>query len=448
MSVWTTMARWLGMAAIEETGLVKARPRNESAPAWLTATAAVDVWRDDPEGAERQTALYRKLSWVQLAIGTVARAVAGVPLHVQRLGADEGKQEIDNHPFEQLLRRPNPRMSRFELLESIVSYRALTGNAYLWMNRLNPSAPPTELWVLPAQRVRPLSDGRMGVRGFAYDPGDGTAIPLEPWEVMHFSLFHPDNVLQGLSPLESLASIAKGDLAMQRWNTNFFAENNAKSPGALAFSDPIDDASWEAMKADIRSEHGGVRRNLMMLRNAGPGGVQWIGMNMSQRDMEFLSARTFNKEEILAMYAPGLASMLAVNATEANSLAGKATFLEFAVWPTLVALAEKISNDVLPAYGDSLVANFEDVRIVDRAMQLQEQAAFAAVHTLDEVRAKFYQDPPIGDERGLMLATQASAAPPSREPTDDNPPDEEDDDEPMKREARPGDKGATFRDYP
>ena len=38
--------------------------------------------------------------------------------------------------------------------------------------------------------------------------------------------------------------------------------------------------------------------------------------------MQFLEERNFTKEEIFGKLAPGLASVLAVNATEANALAG------------------------------------------------------------------------------------------------------------------------------
>lgn len=106
------------------------------------------------------------------------------------------------------------------------------------------------------------------------------------------------------------------------------------------------------------------------------------------------------------MYAPGLSSMLSVNATEANSDTGRKTFIELAVWPHLVRIAGKITNDVLPIYGENLVGEFDDIRVTDRAMLLQEQGEFAKVHTIDEVRQKYYQAGPIGDDRGKLLPAE------------------------------------------
>jgi HK97 family phage portal protein len=359
--------------------------------------------------AESQGELYQRLSWVQVAVSAVATTAATTALNVMRLESEE-TVGIPNHPFETLMRRPNPLMSRYEFLAATFSFQALTGNGYWWQNKANENAVPTEQWVLPSGQVKPVPDGNMFLRGYLYDPQDGgPEIPLEPWEVVHFKRFNPNSWFTGLSPIEALATVAVGDMAMQKWNTNLFDKDNAKMPGALAFQDPIADPIWESMKDEIRREHGGVKRNMMMLRNAGKG-VNWIPMAMSQSDMEFMEGRAANKEEIFSMYAPGLASMLAINATEANSINGKKTFIDLAVWPQLVSVSEKITNDVLPAYGENLTAEFEDIRITDREMALAEQNAFARVHTIDEVRAEFFNADPIGDERGVMLVAEIAPA--------------------------------------
>jgi len=196
---------------------------------------------------------------------------------------------------------------------------------------------------------------------------------------------------------------------MQAWNTKLFGENNARLPGILAFADSIPDAEWEKIKQDTRDK--AAKRELMMLRNAGKGGVEWMQAAMSQKDMEFMAGRKFTKEEIFGIFAPGLASMLDVNATEANAIAGRATFSEHGLWPLLVSVAEKISNNVLPVYDENLVGEFEDIRKIDRALELQEQQEYSKTHSIDEIRNKFYSDKELGDERGLMLPIQIAPTP-------------------------------------
>lgn len=363
--------------------------------------------------AENQEGLYQRLSWVYSAVDKVAQVGAGVALNVKKR-TGEDITDIPNHPFEVLLLRPNPLQSRSEFMYATIAYRCLTGNAYWYLNRRNANQEPAELWVIPSHMIQPIPDGRSFIRGYEYRPGLGQdPIILETWQVAHSKSFHPLNWYVGLSPIEAIAIGAEADLKAQAWNRNFFSKDNAKPAGAIAFADPIPNTTWEEMQEKVRRDWGGTQRSgPMMLRNVGKGGVEYLAMALSQKDMEFLQARQFTKEEIYSIFAPGLASMIAVNATEANARTGKATFTELAVWPALVNLAEKITNDLLPVYGPDLMCEFEDIRVTDRAMELQEQAEYAKVHTIDEIRAKYYEDQEIGDDRGLLLPAQVGPGTP------------------------------------
>lgn len=376
---------------------------------WLRATAAAEKF-SIPSGElyRNQAELYQRLSWVHIAIQVVSQSIAGVPFSVKTY-KNEDEEDIINHPFEQLLHQPNPLMSRFEFFEATASYRALTGNAYWWLNRPGKDAEPAEIWVIPSYKIKPVPDERLFLKGYLYDPGDGQEIPLETWEVVHFKKYHPSSPFVGLSPIEALATIAVGDLKMQEWNTRLFADNNARLPGILAFKDAIPDPEWNRLKEEVSDAS--AKRNYMMMRNSGPGGVEWLKAAYSQQEMEFLQGREANKEEIFSMYAPGLSSMLDVNATEANAKTGRATFSEYCLWPILVSMAEKITNDVLPVWGDNLLGEFEDIRYTDRSLELAEQDEYSKTHTIDEIRGKFYQEDELGDERGEMLPAQIGAAP-------------------------------------
>ena len=411
---------------VNKMGYFKAK---DQYPAWLLATAGAERFSiPNPAMWKSQADLYRRLSWINIAIGAVARSCAGVALSVKKM-VKEDEEDITNHPFELLLQRPNPKESRFQLLEATFSYQALTGNAYWWLNQPNENAEPAEIWNIPSYKLEPIPDERLYLKGYRYDPGDGGFIMLEPWEIVHFRNFNPLNEFIGLSPIEALATIAVGDLKMQDWNTRLFGENNARLPGIMAFADPIPDTEWDKLKKDT-TDSANMRRH-MMLRNVGPGGVQWLQAAMSQKDMEFLKGREMNKEEVFATYAPGLASMLAVNATEANARTGKATFTEFALWPILAAAAEKITNDLLPVYGDNLKAEFDDIRVTDRVIELSEEQEYAKTHTIDEIRMKHYGDDPIGDDRGQLLPAQVTAEPGGLM-------EEEEEEEPQEPSEAPG----------
>lgn len=354
-----------------------------------------------------QAELYQRLAWVYIAVTMVAQSCAVQPLSVLKL-TGEDTEDVDNHEFERLLRRPNPIQSRFSLLFATFAYRVLTGNAYWWLNKASQTSVPDEIWLIPTNKIKPVPDGRLYIKSYEYDTGGGREpLQLPPEQIVHFRGWHNNNEFVGLSPVESFATDAIGDMAMSQWNANFFNKNNAKAAGALTFADLIPDVEWNRLKSEFKREYGGTERQLMMLRGVGQGGVQWVQMSANQSDMEFLAGRQFNKELIYQVFGVP-AGLLDKNATEANAQAAKAVFSEYTLYPLLTEVAETITNGILPLYGDNLIAEFEDPRKADRLMYLQELQEYAKTHTLNEIRTEKYGDDPLNpdDPRGEMLIAE------------------------------------------
>ena len=387
---------------LERVGYVKAS-NYINAPEMLRASAGQDrwsLWNDNQPDPAKFANLYSNLSWLQSAIDIPAQMAAGQALEVYSRKGEE-TEEIENHPFEMLLDKPNPLMPRHEFLSATVAFRQIAGNAYWWVNAPSPQSPPSELWIIPPDKLTPVPDGYQYLAGYLYEDGSyKKLIPVE--EIVHFKRFNPTNMFVGLSAVQALTISATGDLAMQRWNTNLFGKNNAKPEGLLAMGNNIPDGDWERLKEDMRKEHGGTTRNLLMMRNLPKEMVSWLQMGISQREMEFIGGRTFTKEEIYNAVAPGLASVLSVNATEANAIAGEATLTAKAIWPILTMLADTITSRLLVRYGDNLVAKFEDPRRQDKALELQTRQVQMKYMTIEELRAEDGLEP-LGDDRDSLL---------------------------------------------
>lgn len=401
---------------LQRFGYTKAQPAGAKYPDYLLAAAAnEEVYAPDWSMQTAQLDLYRRLSWVYTAVSILAENCAVVPLSVKKR-TGEKTDDISNHPFELLLDAPNPRDSRFELMRDTIMYLALNGTAYWFLNRASETATTDEIWMIEPNRLRPIPDGRMYLSGWYYDTGS-VEMPIPTWSVLQFKSFNPFDRWVGLSGVEPVAVVAAGDMAQQKWNTKNYANNNGRLPGILEFADPINDSDWEKIKREIREN--AQKREMMLIRNAGAGGAKWVQTAISNKEMEFLQSRDFTKQEIFNVFAPGLVSILSENATEANAKTGKATFTEFAEWPKLTLMAQKITAGPLKAYGDGLLAEFDDIRVTDRMLEIAEMTEYAKTHTIDEVRAKYYGDDPVatitgldGDKRGLLFTAQINASTP------------------------------------
>ncbi len=410
---------------------------------WQLQTADAESYTlPDPSVYENQADLYRVLSWVLLAIDITASSAALTPFSVARIIAGKEPKDIPNHEFELLLNHPNDLDSRFEFLYATIAFYRLTGNAYWWLNSKDKDTPPDEMWFIPSSMIIPVPDKYMYLRGYMYYPGTGAEIFLEPHQIVHFKRFNPLSRFVGLSAVESIALVAGGDLGMQQYNTTLFANNNGRLPSVMTFEQMIADPTWEKIKSDTRDA--AKNREMLMLRGVGQGGVNWLQNAVTQREMEFIDGRKFNKEEIMTTLAPGSYTMLSENATQANSVVGRASFNELTVYPMHVMMNEKITNSILPRYGGrQLVGRFEDVRVTDKDMKLREQEAFERSHTMKEVREEIYGDDPLGDERDDLLVSQVGASSggitepvePVNNVTPDNVMEETPDEEPQDNEA-------------
>jgi len=387
--------------ALRRLGYVKWRPasvihRVEPAP----PGDPLPVAPPEVGQAAAYAGVYMRSPWVYVAVNRIAEAAALVPFRVyERRSAGEvtgeppgevvGEVAREDHPFLRLLDRPNPLLSRFELVEATVGCLEIHGNAY-WFLAGMPGGIPQELWPLRPDRVSIVPDARRGVRGYVYEV-DGRQIPLDAAEVVHFRRWHPANDYYGLSALEAARLSVESDRAMADWNRRYFGEGMAVPAGIVAIRDRVSDADFERLKREWRMAYGGRERKTAFLRGAS---VEWHNVGLSQHDMDFLNARRFNREEIFQIFGIPV-GMFSENATEANALVGERVFVERTLWPKLVRIAEKITTDLLPFYGPHLAGRFDDIRPQDRSALFAEIRAARGLLSVNEMRARYFQLGPV-----------------------------------------------------
>ena len=340
----------------------------------------------EPQGLEPQTRLYQQSPWVYVAVNRIAEAAALVPLQVMRL---EGEQRVavERHPLEALLDAPNPYLSRFELFEQTVGMLELTGNAY-WF--LGGNGVPSEIWPLRPDRMSIVPDPAHYVRGYVYEI-DGQRIPLEPVEIVHFRRWHPANDYYGLSALEAGRVTVQSDRAMAEWNRNTFGQDQGIPAGIVKIKDSISNEDFERLKREWRQSYGGTQRKTAFLRG---GSLEWQNIGLSHTDLDFLKGREAQRNEILNLFGIPV-GLVSENATEANATVAERLFIERTLWPKLVRLAQKISQELLPFWPGAHIAVFEDIRPTDVQARLAEIRTAYPLLSINELRAQYYQLPPV-----------------------------------------------------
>ena len=397
-------------------------------PEWLGETADAYRWKMPPiDIFANQADLYRVSPILGTALDVLSNDVGTQKFNVKRIRGEDST-DIPNHPLELLLRNPNPIDSGLEFIRDTVSNYKLNGNAFWWLNKASDKATPDEIWTIPASMISPVPDKQMYISHFDYFPGNGQTLRLETWEIVHFKTYNPANRFIGLSPLESLVDTIVSDNGMRRTARTTYTDHGGMPPSILAFKDFPSNDVWADMKREAKQS--AIRNEMMMLRGVGDG-VSWMSRSINAKDSEFIASFKQNLTDVFNRMCPGLLAMLSENATEANALAASAFYAEKTLWVVDEALAQKITSDILPAYGLKLVGMFDDPRYVDRKLTLEEQRQYAMTHTVDQINKEYYQEVELGDERGNLFPVQINAQTGTEQPAPAGNPQAEPQPEPL-----------------
>ncbi len=286
---------------------------------------------------------YREHVWVYACINAIAQSISGVPL-LFKTGTRKDPKIVESHLMVNLFEAPNPMMSGSQLLEATFIYLGLTGEAFFIVERDSERQVPREIWVCHPGRFKEVVDAETGlISGWVYGKGV-KKIPLQPHEVVFFRYFNPYHDYRGLAPLQAAKSGVEQDWWAGKYNAAFF-KNSAQPGGVLETSGNLSDEEYQRVRAQWQDRHGGASKAhaIALLE----GGLSYKQTGLSQKDMDFLEQRKWNREEIMAAFKvpkPELGLYDDVNFATSktqrklfweNTLLPKMALFEFVLWNQL-----------------------------------------------------------------------------------------------------------------
>lgn len=348
---------------------------------------------------KRKADAYKMLT--KADVFTPAAAVKAMALKSQAF------EEVENHPFIELMENPNPIMSGKMLRRELLGYERITGNAYMYAATpgvgINATV-PQQLWVIPSPCVNIVAGSRTEpVKGYKVSYFDEEIIPAS--KIMHMKTFNPvagpvgQDWLYGMAPAQALRrTIGEFDAAETAQGTLF----KNMGPGGI-ISGTEKGSINQAQGAMIQDQF--VQRHTGLLRGGGlvvtPAQLTYQEIGMSAVDLNLIEAKGDLLQEICAVYKYPKERITGSQNTASQGLADKQVITS-CVMPLLRDFDDSITQFIRKAYKDETLVYISDTQYYpelqedrDKLSQWLSQAWWIKVN--EKRAAMDYDEEPDGD---------------------------------------------------
>lgn len=361
-------------------------------------------------------------SWVYIAIDKIARSVAMLPLELFvyrntvtgklvhgreiKLGLQQCEDDLDRrkylkalrvekepvtqHPWLELMQKPNAITVRFSLWYDTMVKMELGGSCGWYMPK-GPLGIPGAIYVLPLTsnaKLTPIPDPVTLIKGFKYEDGNlRQEFDLE--EVMYMRYPSPRSPIEGMSALRSQIYPYSIDDYLDK--LQYYMFKNKAVPGLNLHTDAVlKGQQVEDIKQQISTTFEGAK-------NAGKLFVTHSGLKIGQplsasfKDLVVDKISNLQQDKILAAYdVPAGLVGLVKDVNRANMEALKESFFGETIRSKTMLIEEYIESFMLPMYDERLTCDFRLPELSQRELDLEERRENLdrGVTTINEERAK------------------------------------------------------------
>lgn len=253
-------------------------------------------------------------------------------------------EQVEMHPLELLMKKPNPHISGFDMLYMLLIDLDLAGRAYFEKVRSG-SGQVVQLWRMRPDYVKPIASETAFIAAYEYDPGTGKKVILPPEDVIEFKLFDPLNIYQGQAPVSVAGRVGDVDSAGVDYLKSFF-DAGGMPTGFLRTTMPVDQKVVDQIKADWQASYGGAKNWTKPAVLAFGAEYQKLGASLNDMAADKIDAKTISRIAMVLKVNPiliGAAHGLA-RATFNNFKTARESFWREGLIPQLKRIISVFNN--------------------------------------------------------------------------------------------------------
>lgn len=288
----------------------------------------------------------------------------------------------DSNPINKILTRPNKTQSQVEFLEEVYGFLEITGNSYIWKDKLKMGAnqgKPTSLHTLASQYMTIVPDGTFPVSVLGYMYFLWGEMGLDKSEIIHMKYpnydYQPDGShLVGLSPLQAgHKTMARSDSEEDSATAQF----QHGGPAGMFYNESVapteqNMAQIGAQKKKWEEETWGNKNRGKILFSAGK--VGYVQAGLSPVDLQILESGKLTFQKLCRLFHMPSAIF---NDNEHATLNNMEQFYKAAytdgVIPMVIKLRDALNTFLLPDFSDGeeyfIDADFSNIPVLQQNME-------------------------------------------------------------------------------
>jgi HK97 family phage portal protein len=318
---------------------------------WGTPTSFDDV-RQLIQGQDPST-LYRQQPNLRTLISFLARNTAQLGVHTFERKSDQDRQRNTTDPAARIMARPNKTMTAYDLIYRLVADLALWDEAIWLVTEDIEAETGWTIQPIPMKWVQRFGGGDLWGPGYVmvFPPGAKVPIKVPMEEVMHFHGWDPDNLHNGLSPVEAL----KSEISEQIHAKVYREQQWTKAGRAgMVVSRPADAPKWtpdqkrkfkEVLDAKMSGNSGADAGGTLIFED----GMKGERLGFNAKENQFVEAAKLSFTVCCQVYHvnPTMVGMLD-NANFSNVKEFRRMLYGETLGPILVQLEDRLNSFLMP----------------------------------------------------------------------------------------------------
>lgn len=292
--------------------------------------------------------IYQRVPAVYIVSRFLAKNVAQLPLNVFLKQGELERKRVNDHPLVRLLDGPNPGLTRFSWIVTIVEDLHIWGNTF-WHIWKDAAGVPVAVVRLDPRKVK--VEGRFWPERYTVDLGKDPMV-VDAADVLHIKHYNPKSNLEGLSPMKALMGILLEDKSATEHRQAFW-ENGARP--SFFLTRPSEATPWsaqarDAFKQEFYKDYSGEKNSgkIPILEE----GMSVVEVSLSAREQQFLEARMQVTQLVCAALGVTPAMLgLPDSGTSFASIREMHTMLyQDSLGPLMEQIVQEIQRQLLPLF--------------------------------------------------------------------------------------------------